>query len=385
MRNALSSAAPGPTAYPAPLPRRTAWFYLFLLFTVLGLLSSSYKYLDDLARERQGMGLAVFLEEMTGAYSALALLPFIRWFARRYDLARRTWPKNILAHVVGAAVFSAGHTSLMALSRKLLFPVFSLGSYDYGIMTFRYPMEFSKDVIIFAVIVGFLHFLDRLKTSQAQQLAAADFEARLAEARLENLRLQLQPHFLFNTLNTISAVMYENVQAADTMLTKLGDLLRLTLQASASHEILLDEELKLTRLYLDLMCSRYEDKLQVSYEVDSAVRDSLVPQLVLQPLVENSLRHGMKGGNAGMSITVSARRENGSLVLQVADTGVGFGNGDPSGIFAKGLGLANVRDRLAQLYGSQQAFSLEGRAAGGALVTLRIPYHSPVSQTQPVS
>jgi len=369
-------------ACPKLLPRRTAGLYLFLLFTVLGLLSFSYKHLDNLARVRPGWGLVVFLEEMTGAYSALLLMPLILWFARRFDFRRSDWLRVALAHVAAAAVFSAAHTSLMAVSRKLLFPAFGLGPYDYGIMGFRYPMEFSKDLIIFAVIVGFIHFLDRVRAAQAQQLAVTEFEARLAEARLENLRLQLQPHFLFNTLNTISSVMYEDVRAADDMVTKLSELLRLTLRASASHEIPLAEELRLTQLYLDLMCRRYEDKLRVTYEVDSALRELLVPQLVLQPLVENSLRHGVNGGNAGISISIGARRENGSLILQIADTGVGLGAQTGMEIFAKGFGLANVRDRLAQLYGSRQDFSVENAASGGVLVTLRIPCHAPAANVE---
>lgn len=370
-------------SYPV-LREGISWPQLFLLFTAIGLLLSSYKYLDDLARAHQGTGFIVFLEEMTGAYSAFVLLPFVLRFARRFDFNNFGWFRIVVAHILAAALFSAAHTSLMAISRRLLFPALGLGDYDYGIMGFRYPMEFSKDLVIFAIIVGFIYFFDRLRDSQAQQLAAADFETKLAEARLENLRLQLQPHFLFNTLNTISAVMYEDVSAADAMIAKLSDLLRLTLSASASHEITLAEELKLTQLYLDLMCGRFEDKLRVTYEVDSDLSDSLVPQLVLQPLVENSLRHGM-GGRAAIAISIGARRDNGSLILQVADTGLGLGAHQPADLFAKGLGLANIRDRLTQLYGSQQGMHVEQGAAGGVQVVLKIPHHVAVRAAPPAA
>jgi LytS/YehU family sensor histidine kinase len=206
-------------------------------------------------------------------------------------------------------------------------------------------------------------------------LAAAELQTKLAEAQLENLRLQLQPHFLFNTLNTISSVMYEDVRAADAMLTQLSDLLRLTLRTASSHEILLSQELHITRLYLAIMQKRFEDKLRVTYSVDPGLDNSLVPQLILQPLVENSLRHGLKEIGAGIDISIGVRRENGSLVLEVADTGAGLGQQTTDAILNRGLGLANIRGRLEQLYGAGQAFSIANRASGGAEVTLRFPFH----------
>ena len=188
--------------------------------------------------------------------------------------------------------------------------------------------------------------------------------------------MQLQPHFLFNTLNTISSVMYEDVRAADAMITQLSDMLRLTLQASRAHEIPLAEELEITRLYLDLMQKRFENKLRVSYEIDPSLNEALVPQLILQPLLENSLRHGMKSGSSVMDLSIVAQRENGSLILQVSDTGCGLGETDPSGVLGRGLGLSNIRDRLAHLYGDRQQFTISNRPRGGAEATLRVPLHT---------
>jgi two-component system, LytTR family, sensor kinase len=200
-------------------------------------------------------------------------------------------------------------------------------------------------------------------------------QTKLAKAQLENLRLQLQPHFLFNTLNTISSVMYEDVRAADAMLTQLSDLLRLTLRTASSHEIVLSQELQITRLYLEIMQKRFEDKLRVSYAVDPGLENSLVPQLILQPLVENSLRHGLQESGAGIEISIGAHRDNGSLVIQVLDTGAGIGEQSADMALGRGFGLANIRGRLEQLYGSGQEFSIVNRASGGAEVTLRFPFH----------
>jgi LytS/YehU family sensor histidine kinase len=264
---------------------------------------------------------------------------------------------------------------MMAISRWLIAPLAGLGHYDYGIMRFRYPMEFSNDLLSYTVIVLVYYFFQRLRIAQAQQLAAAELQAKLAQAQLENLRLQLQPHFLFNTLNTISSVMYEDVPAADAMLTQLSELLRLTLRTANSHEIPLAQELEITRLYLQIMQKRFESNLRVTYSVDAALENSLVPQLILQPLVENSLRHGLKDGGAGIDISIGARRENGSLILNVADTGSGLGTQNADTALSRGVGLANIRGRLEQLYGAEQAFAIANRLSGGAEVTLRVPFH----------
>jgi two-component system, LytTR family, sensor kinase len=370
------------SAWPLRPSRLLTWGLLFLVYTAIAVLLIGYRYLDDLSRQRPGTFPIRFLEEGTGVYSVFLLLPLVFHFARTYLFAHKGWFRLALTHLAAAVAFSAAHTTLMAVSRRILAPLMGLGPYDYGVMTYRYPMEFSNDLVGFSVIVGLYFFFQRFRLAQAQQLAAAELQTKLAEAQLENLRLQLQPHFLFNTLNTISSVMYEDVRAADAMIAQLSDLLRLTLHASRAHEIPLAEELQITRLYLDLMQKRFENKLRVSYSIDPSLENCLVPQLILQPLLENSLRHGMKPGSAAMDISVAVRRENGSLMLQVSDTGVGLGALDSAAVFGRGVGLSNIRDRLAQLYGGGQEFAVANRPEGGAEVTLRVPYRTSPQRTQ---
>ncbi len=369
-------------ATPAPLPRAQTWTVLFLVYTGIAILLTGYRYLDDLSRQRPGTLPIRALEEVTGVYAAFILLPLVFRAADFYLFPRKSWPRIAFWHLLSAIAFSAAHTTLMALSRQIISPLVGLGSYDYGIMSYRYPMEFSNDLVGFTSLVGLYYFFKRFRLAHAQQLAAAQLRTKLAEAQLENLRLQLQPHFLFNTLNTISSVMYEDVKAADVMITQLSDLLRLTLRASRTHEIPLAEELQITRVYLELMQKRFEDKLRVNYAIESSLNDSLVPQLILQPLLENSLRHGMKPGGEAIDISIAAQRENGSLVLRVSDTGAGLGALDSTAVFGRGVGLSNIRDRLAQLYGAGQEFSIENRAAGGAEVTLRVPYRTSAQPSQ---
>lgn len=365
------------------LTRAQGWGILFLVYTALFVLFFGYHYLDDLSRERAGTFAVRFLEEFTGVYTVFLLLPLVLRVADLYLFKVKGWMRQVVFHLVAAAGFSFLHTSFMALSRWILAPLMGLGSYDYGIMRFRFPMEFSNDLMGYTVIVLVYYFFERLRIAQAQQLAAAELQAKLAQAQLENLRLQLQPHFLFNTLNTISSVMYEDVRTADAMLTQLSELLRLTLRTANSHEIPLAQELEITRLYLQIMQKRFESNLRVTYSVDSELENSMVPQLILQPLVENSLRHGLKDGGAGIDITIGARRENGSLILQVADTGTGFGAQGVESVMNRGVGLANIRGRLEQLYGAEQEFAIANRPTGGAEVTLRVPFHVEEHRIQP--
>jgi sensor histidine kinase YesM len=357
------------------LTRSQGWGILFLVYTSIFILIFSYRYLDDLSRQRHGTFAVRFLEEFTGVYTVFLILPLVLRVADFYLFKVRGWVRQVAFHLAAAVGFSFVHTSLMAVSRWIAAPLIGLGKYDYGIMRFRYPMEFSNDLLGYTVIVLVYYFFERLRIAQAQQLAAAELQAKLAQAQLENLRLQLQPHFLFNTLNTISSVMYEDVPAADAMLTQLSELLRLTLRTANSHEIPLAQELEITRLYLQIMQKRFESNLRVTYSVDAALENSLVPQLILQPLVENSLRHGLKDGGAGIDISIAALRDNGSLILKVTDTGAGLGTQSAEAVMNRGVGLANIRGRLDQLYGAEQEFGIVNRPLGGAEVTLRVPFH----------
>jgi len=362
-------------AKPPRLSRVRLWTVLFLIYSAILVVEFEYRYLDDLSRQHAGTFGRRMLEESTGVYSVFCLLPFIFLFARYYLFEFQGWARRIALHLSGAILFSFLHTTSMAVSRKILAPLLGLGEYDYGIMTYRYAMEFSKDVLSYTIIVLAYYSFERYRITEAQKLATAELQTRLAQAQLENLRLQVQPHFLFNTLNTISSVMYEDVRAADAMLAQLSDFLRLTLRASRAQEIPLEDELELARLYMELMQKRFESKLRIHYSVDPELKSSLVPQLILQPLLENALRHGMPAGEAGMDISVTAQRENGSIILEVLDTGCGLGSRGPAEVFGKGLGLSNIRARLAQLYGESQQFSIANRAGGGAQVTLRVPLH----------
>jgi two-component sensor histidine kinase len=348
---------------------------VFAYFTATGLLLFGYRALDDVARAHSRRVLAIFIEEMTGAYAALLLLPLLIRFARRYRLQKGNWLRRLPAHFAAMTIFSFLHTSLMALSRNLLFPLVGLGSYDYGIMRYRYLMEFSNDTIVYCLFVGFVYLFDHYRQSRDREVQTAQLETQLAQAQLQALRLQLQPHFLFNAMNTISSLVYENPRAADEMIARLSDLLRMTMRDSGAQEVTLEQELKLLDLYLDIMRARFEERLTVHIDCEADLGRALVPQLVLQPLVENCIRHAADPETGVVQITVCARRESGALLLEVSDNGPGVGE-QLALAGSNGIGLTNTAERLRQLYGSLHGLTLANGEGQGLTVTVRLPFHS---------
>ena len=355
---------------PVWYPSRVVAALLALLYTAIGLLLFSYRYLEDAANGRMGTLLVRFIDEMTGVYTALAAIPIIFWTVRRFPITRQTWKTALPIAFVSACVYSALHTTLMWASRVAIYHVAGMGSYDYGNMLFRYPMEASNDLVSYATIAGFIYFFDRMAAARRAELTASELQTKLAEAQLENLRLQLNPHFLFNTLNAISSVMYEDLGKADEMLTKLSDFLRIVLASNGVHQVALDEELDVERKYVEIMTARLEQRLDLRVNVEAGAESAIVPFMILQPLLENSIRHGTPAGRGALDIGIDVARHNGSTVICVSDDGVGF---EPK-TSERGHGLAIVSSRLDHLYGGAATFAIARRDGGGTQATLTFPY-----------
>jgi len=355
--------------------RRNA-LLLFAFGTVLGLLLFSYYYLDDLTRGVVGTLPRRLIEEMTGAYGIALAIPVIARVARRWPFSRRRWLASSGPHLAAACLISAALTTLNWASRSAIFRLAGLGTYDYGIMRIRYFMELPNDVLAYAMVVGFVTLFDRYRAARDHEVRAAHLESALAQAQLRNLRLQLQPHFLFNALNTIAATMYESVPAADAMLGRLAELLRHTLRAPAAQEATVAEEMRALELYLDIMRARMEDRLAVRVTVEPGTEDALLPPLLLQPLVENAIRHGTDPATARADVEVRCARENGSLLLEVRDHGPGLGRSAADALRA-GIGLSTTADRLRGLYGDASRLEIRDAGDGGVEVCIAIPYHAP--------
>jgi sensor histidine kinase YesM len=347
-----------------PIP----WVRIFLFYTAVGVFNFGHFYLDDLSRGEGGTALRRLMEELTGVYSAFVLLPFIFWIVRRAPMTRESWPRSLALNVFGLAVYTLAHTTLMAISRALIAPALGLGTYDYGNLAYRYPMEASGDTVSYALVASTIYLFARLRAARAAELHAVDLQRRLAEAQLENLRLQLNPHFLFNTLNAISSVMYDDVRKADAMIAKLSDFLRTVLAASGVANVPLEEELAVERQYVEIMTTRLERSLDLRITVADGAGDALVPFMLLQPLIENSIKHGMSD-RPSLALEILAHRRDAQTIIEVRDDGRGC-----APICTPGIGLANVRSRLAHLYGAAATFSLEAREGGGTRAILAFPY-----------
>ncbi|MGH9518187.1 MAG: histidine kinase, partial [Terriglobales bacterium] len=222
---------------------------IIAVFAAFGTLSFSYHYLDDRANGFAGTARLRAMTEYTGAFAGLVIFFALLWLVRRYPVRRGAWHKSLLLYLGAMPLLGACNTTLILLSRKALAPLLGLAHYSYGDLWFRYPMEFSYQIILYVMMIGGILLADLYRENYRRELAAARLQQELARSELQNLRLQLQPHFLFNALNTISAVMYEDVSRADAMLTGLSELLRRALATSETQEVPLADELATARLY----------------------------------------------------------------------------------------------------------------------------------------
>ena len=354
-----------------PPPRRRLWTVALFLFTVTGALRFTYMYFDDIARRETGTLVRRAIEESTGAYTAAVLFVAVVAFLWRYPLDRPGWRARVPAHVAALVAYSITHTTLMFLTRTVIFRLIGMGAYDYGYMPARYVMELGEDVISYASFVAVITLYRYNRVTRQREVRTAQLERGLAQAELRNLRLQLQPHFLFNALNTISSTMYDDPRSADRLIGQLSQLLRLSLRTSHAQEVPLREELDVLSCYLGLMTARFGSRLRVNVATAPDVPDALVPSLLLQPLVENAIRHGNASHATGGAIDVRVERVGASVHLSVTDDGPGAPA--DTDVFAAGIGLSATRDRLRLLYGNGHGFSAGNRGAGFA-VDITLPY-----------
>jgi signal transduction histidine kinase len=224
---------------------------------------------------------------------------------------------------------------------------------------------------IYWVVVSIAHAARYLRRSQERERAALELEARLADARLQALRMQLHPHFLFNTLHAISTLVHKDPKAADEMIGNLSELLRVTLDTSERQEVPLRQELDFLDRYLEIQQVRFGDRLRIEKQIDAAALDAQVPTLILQPLVENSIRHGLEPHPAPGVVAIQATRRDDTVCLVVQDNGVGARKAADN---HEGIGLANTRARLQELYGQRARLTLSSASSGGFRVDIELPY-----------
>ncbi|MFP2910271.1 sensor histidine kinase [Pyxidicoccus sp. 3LFB2] len=342
---------------------------LFGLFLGVGLWNGLTVYLTFLGNGGSIPVLEPFIWELTGALGALAVLPVIQTAVVNAPGPRVGWARFLGVHVVGYVLFTTLHMLVMVPPRYPLYALLDLGTYDYGDLVFRIPMEAQKDLILYAVGATLWSLLLAWKERQERVVREATLESELREARLQALTGQLHPHFLFNALNTISAVMYEDLKRTDRLLSDLGGLLRASLERREATWTLAEERAH-TERFVALLTARFGDRVAVRWDVAPGLEVARVPCFSLQALVENAVKHNQDRREA-LEVRIRAREDRAGWRLEVEDTGRGFTEASPA--TGPGVGLAHLERILALLHGGRARMERGRGPEGGARVSLWLP------------
>jgi LytS/YehU family sensor histidine kinase len=315
-------------------------------------------------------------------YTCALFTPAYFWLAHRFPVIGARWLRGLAVHLAATQLFVVIKYALYVsavFALGIRSPNGPLGAAIVGAL----QRNIVYENMVFWAVAAVVHAIEFHRRALEREARAERLRTELVQARLDALAGQLHPHFLFNTLNSVSSLMHRDVAAADAMLARLGDLLRRTLHAGERPEVSLAEELVLLDDYLAIVGTRFRDRLSVDVHADPGTEHALVPHFVLQPLVENALEHGIAKRAGSGHIEVRASREGvagETLVLTVADDGPGLSsasrdsrNGESDERHG-GIGLMNTRHRLAALYGDQQCLSLSNRAGGGLVSRIELPF-----------
>jgi two-component system LytT family sensor kinase len=314
------------------------------------------------------------------------LTPFAFAFGTRFPIRRENWVGRSLLYLAVGLVFSVAHLALRGITpfaywdaknREFASAIWDSHAHMFKVQWLVLQKQFFSGVVdditgTFVPIVLVAHAVSYYRRFREREFRAAQLEGQLAKARLQTLKSQLQPHFLFNTMHSISSLMLTDVQAADRMMTRLGDLLRMSLESAGTQITILSRELEFLNCYLEIEKVRFAERLNVTLNIAPETLDASVPHLLLQPLVDNAVKHGISKLPAGGEIRITVNAQDGELQLEIRDNGPGFGK---EGTFpASGSGLRITRERLESLYGQDQSVELLSLPGGGAVTRICIPF-----------
>jgi two-component system LytT family sensor kinase len=345
------------------------WSLALAAWTLVGVFFASQTYIGSSYGQRPLTWAQAVTVGLTAWYVRAALSPMVRVLARRFPVTRGRLARHVPLHVAAGVAWSATATvaiqwvltALIGVSPRALSPV-----------------EFHTSFLTYAVLVGLTQSVDYHQRYRDREIAASRLEAQLATARLDLLRMQLNPHFLFSALHDVSGLMRDDVERAERMVRDLCELLRLSLRYAGEPEVPLSEEVGFLRRYLDLEQMRFRDRLEARVDVDPDALDARVPYLILQPLVENAVRNGVTPRVDRGRVEVRGRADGEALVLEVYDDGPGV---SPQAREREGIELRNTRERLRESYGAAHRFEMTDLAGGGLCVRLELP----LRRSQPIA
>lgn len=355
------------------------WMRLALIWgiwTFIGIVFTLQYYFSSYRSERPMRLIDSAYLQMTWSYLWALATPLVLWAAARLSIERNNWLRSALLHVPISILLSVFITALGHIAVWLYWGYPAGKPFSFTNMTRFVVANFTEGIGIYLLIALTSYALSYNRRYREGQLRTLLLEAQLSQAQLQALKMQLHPHFLFNTLHSISALLNKDVTAARKMITRLGDFLRLTLENSGSQEVTLQQEMEFLSCYLEIERIRFQNRLVTNMDLGEQTLDAKVPNLILQPIVENAIRHGIAPRSSPGLIEIEAKQLGGTLRIQVRDNGPGLSEHRTSEIlFKKGLGLANTENRLKRLYGAAHLFDLRNNPDGGLIVTLEIPFH----------
>ena len=346
------------------------------VWAVLGVIYAGPFYLEVRAERMGHASSRIFAWGILTWLAWAPLTPAMVWLARRFSLIGSAWKKSLLVHLPAFLLLSMAHSAAATAITLTVKPFDNMGDSPAAFwprFLSRMQGSFGSDLLVYGAVIGICYALDYYRKYQEREVLASRLEAQLAQAQLDSLRMQLHPHFLFNTLNSIVGLVRDNKnQAAVNMLVGLSDLLRHTLEHSSRQEVELREELNFIKLYLSIQEMRFSDRLRIEFEIDPETVKALVPNLILQPLTENALRHGIGRSAAAGLVGIRSAVENDHLRLTVYDNGSGLPD-DWQLKGSAGIGLANTVARLQQLYEEDHQFDIRNRESGGVEAVILMP------------
>jgi signal transduction histidine kinase len=345
--------------------------------TAFGLSSFLQAYRLTSVNMKPGMSIAtgkLLILNLALWYLPALMMPAIVAAARAFPLEAGRRARAIAVHIGGAILFTFAHIIGLLGVRFLLwenggkYPAVPWSQYFQN----RFFEQTDASLMVYAVIVGVSHAVAYYHEAQQRKLKSAQLETHLIEARLKTLEAELHPHFLFNTLHAISTLVHRDPESADRMISRLSDLLRITFDRSGEPKVTLKEEMEFLQKYLDIEQTRFQDRLTVHVSVDPDALDGEVPRMILQPLVENAIKHGIAGRHGGDNVQITAGLDGERLWMQVRDNGAGLQVRTLKAL-RTGVGLSNTRARLDCLYGRHYRLEFSDKH-GGLSVLIEIPF-----------
>jgi two-component system, LytTR family, sensor kinase len=359
-----------------PLLSRKAvkWLAIWAVWTLFGFFFTSQLALQNQLSRNPVPFWQIFLWQMVSGYVWFALSPLILWLTQKFPFETGKWSRSLPVHIVSGLVIALGQQAIDTFFlTKLGYPPNRQFNSFLEAYQFFVFINLHLSILIYWGVVGIKSAYSYYQKYRERELKTSQLEARLAQSRLQVLKMQLHPHFLFNTLNAVSELIYRDPESAERMIGDLSDLLRLSFENLEVQEISLKQELEFLEKYLEIEQMRFHDRLRVEMHISPDTLDAQVPNMILQPLVENAIKHGLAPRSSGGLIEIGAARSNGSLELSVSDDGIGVPFGDVENLH-EGVGLSNTKRRLRHLYGDGHRFDLTATEKSGLIVNLTIPY-----------